>query len=307
MLIGDMDYAPVVLFIYNRPWHTRQTVEALQNNELATATDLIIYSDAPKTASDTLAVQEVRSYVKSISGFKSVTLVERAKNMGLANSVIDGVTTVCAQRGRIIVLEDDMVTSPYFLRYMNDALELYENEKRVISIHGYMYPVKKKLPETFFLQQADCWGWATWKHGWDLFEQDGEKLLTDLAGKNLLRRFDLDGAVPYTRMLKDQIAGKNNSWAIRWQAAVLLANRLTLFPGVSLVQNIGLDQSGTHCAETENYDVNLAQSPIQVLPLKIEESTFARTALINYYRAIQSGIFTRIVKRILRGMILRKR
>lgn len=297
-----MNYAPIVLFVYNRPWHTQLTIEALQKNELAANSGLFIFSDAPKSSKDISAVNDVRSYVRSINGFKSVSIIERERNIGLANSIIDGVTKICAEYGRVIVLEDDMLTSKYFLSYMNMALKLYESEERVISIHGYMYPVSEKLPETFFLQQADCWGWATWKRGWDLFEPDGTKLLTALTRKKLLKRFDLDGSVAYTRMLKDQIAGKNNSWAIRWQASALLANRQTLFPGVSMICNIGLDASGTHCSATKNYDVLLAHNEIKVWPTKIIECEEARSALVRYYRAQRRSILSRIVGRLRRAM-----
>lgn len=160
--------APIALFVYNRPMHTRQTVEALLANELAAESDLIIFADGAKSGKDADAVQEVREYIHSISGFKSIKINEQDTNQGLANSVIAGVTEVVNESGRIIVLEDDMVTSPYFLNYMNDSLEMYKDEDKVISIHGYMYPVKEKLPETFFLQGADCWGWATWKRGYYL-------------------------------------------------------------------------------------------------------------------------------------------
>lgn len=293
--------APVVLFVYDRPWHTRWTVEALQKNELARETDLYLFSDAPKDSKSVLAVEEVRDYVGRIGGFKSVHLALREENLGLANSIIDGVTKVCGEYGRVIVLEDDLVTSPYFLRFMNDALDLYEHNEKVVSIHGYMYPVSHALPETFFLRQADCWGWATWRRGWALFEPDGAKLLAELSRQKLMRQFDLDGAVPYTKMLTDQIAGKNNSWAIRWQAAAFLANHLTLFPRASLVQNIGFDASGTHCASTDTFSVNLAVAPIEVSPGPLEECNLARVALINYYRSQKINIISRIFRRFLRA------
>ena len=185
-----MTTAPITLFVYNRPWHTQQTVEALQKNALASESDLFIFSEAPKKPEVVHAVQEVRSFIKTISGFKSIRIIERAENMGLANSIIDGVTRICNEHGRVIVLEDDLVTSPFFLRYMNDALNLYEHEESVISIHGYIYPVTGKLSETFFLRGADCWGWATWKRGWELFDPDGKRLLESLKSQNLEREFN---------------------------------------------------------------------------------------------------------------------
>ena len=126
-----MVLSPIVLFVHNRPWHTKQTVEALQQNELAEDSELFIYSDAAKSSKANAAVQEVRDYIYSVSGFKKITIIERKYNWGLADSIIDGVTSIVNKYGRIIVLEDDLVTSPYFLKFMNDALSFYKNEKRV--------------------------------------------------------------------------------------------------------------------------------------------------------------------------------
>jgi len=150
--------APIALFAYNRPWHTRRTVEALQRNALAEQSDLFIFSDAPKRPDSADAVRQVRGYIKTISGFKSINIVERAQNLGLAKSIIDGATYLSNQCGRFIVLEDDIVTSPHFLTFMNEALKRYADDDRVISIHGYVYPVAQPLPDAFFLLGADCWG-----------------------------------------------------------------------------------------------------------------------------------------------------
>ncbi|HEY9074495.1 MAG TPA: glycosyltransferase, partial [Desulfobaccales bacterium] len=199
-----MNLAPIALFVYNRPWHTRQTVESLQQNDPARDSDLFIFADGPKNPGLDPAVLQVREYIRGITGFKSVTLIEREQNLGLAQSLIEGVTRVCGNRGRVIVLEDDMVLSPYFLAYMNQGLDEYAQENRVISIHGYIFPHKGPLPETFFLRGADCWGWATWQRGWSLFEPDGAKLLADLRRRRLTRAFDFNGAYGYTAMLHKQ-------------------------------------------------------------------------------------------------------
>jgi hypothetical protein len=138
-----------------------------------------------------------------------------------------------------------------------------------------MYPVPGKLPETFFLRGADCWGWATWKRGWDLFEPDGQKLLGEIRRKKLQRAFDINGAYPYTKMLKDQINAKNDSWAIRWYASAYLKEKLTLYPGRSLVQNIGMDQSGTHSIKTNYLDTEICSNPIEIRKIPFEHSTVA--------------------------------
>jgi hypothetical protein len=269
--------APIALFTYRRLEHTQRTIAALQTNHLASQSDLIVFSDASKNETDLEDVTKVRDFLKIIDGFKSVSIIHREQNLGLAKSIIGGVTEVLHQYERIIVVEDDLVTSPHFLTYMNDGLETYANTQRVVSIHGYLLPVKKQLPETFFRRGADCWGWGTWRRGWDCFNPDGQYLLDGIQKKRLTHAFDLNGAYPFTEMLKQQIAGKNNSWAIRWHASAFLADKLTLYPGRSLVRNIGHDNSGTHCVADSRFDVSLSQSPIKVGAIEVEPLESAMT------------------------------
>jgi hypothetical protein len=291
-----MTFAPIALFVYNRIRHLRKTVEALIKNEIAEKSDLFIFSDGPRTDADAGKVAEVRDYLKTIQGFKSVTISTRARNLGLSHSIISGVTEVVDEYGRIIVLEDDISASPYFLKYMNGALDLYRDCEDVISIHGYVYPVRAELPETFFLRGADCWGWATWKRGWESFEPDGRKLLTELKGKKLEKQFDVNGSYPFTKMLKDQVAGKNDSWAIRWHASAFLRNRLTLYPGVSLVRNIGTDESGRHCLRTHVFDAGTAVEPVHLRKIPIEESHSALKVLEDYFNSIKPTFLQRMVR-----------
>lgn len=290
--------SPVALFVYNRPWHVRQTVESLAANAGAKDTDLYIYSDSPKNESAIRAVSEVRSYLHGIAGFRSVTIVKRDINFGLAKSIIEGVTQMCNQHGRVIVLEDDMVTSPYFLEFMNDGLAVYAVDERVISITGYVYPVAATLPETFFLRGADCWGWATWKRGWELFKPDGSRLLAELCRQKLTDSFDFENSYPYIKMLKAQIAGKNNSWAIRWYASAFLENKLTLYPGKSLVLNIGMDDSGTHCSSALKHEGELAHAPIRVGAISVENSAIARQAFINFHLKSRTNLFTKVLRKL---------
>lgn len=293
-----MNCAPVALFVYNRPWHTRRTVESLLANAEAAETSLYVFSDAPKNAGANQTVAEVRSFLREITGFKSVSIIERGDNFGLARSIIDGVSQVCEKHGRVIVLEDDLVTSPYFLKYMNEGLDKYQDEQRVISIHGYVYPVGQALPETFFLKGADCWGWATWKRGWDMFEPDGQKLLGELKRRKLTRRFNFDGSYPYTMMLQKQIAGKNNSWAILWYASAFLQDKLTLYPGRSLVHNIGCDGSGTHCSPDESFSAETGRTPVLVGNINIEESDVARRQFKKFFKHTASWLPLRLAKNI---------
>lgn len=277
-------HAPVALFAYKRPEHLRRTIAALQVNSEAANTALYVFSDGPRADVDLPAVLEVRDIIRQTDGFASVQVSARDTNAGLSQSIIEGVTRVVREHGRLIVVEDDLVVSPFFLRHMNDALATYADADQVASIHGYVYPVSEALPETFFLKGADCWGWATWDRAWRRFEPDGAKLLTALLERRLTHEFDLDGSYPYTQMLRDQIAGKNDSWAIRWHATAFLAGALTLYPGRSLVQNIGNDASGTHCAATEKISVHLAQDVIDVQRVPLVENVQARAAFCRFLR-----------------------
>jgi hypothetical protein len=291
-------YAPVVLFVYNRLEHTKQTIDALLRNDLASKSELYIFSDAPKDEKTVDSVNKVRNYVQTISGFEKICIVNREVNYGLAKSIIEGVTEICMEHDRVIVLEDDLVTSPYFLQYMNRALEIYENEGSVVSIHGYLFPVKNHFPETFFIKGAHCWGWATWKRGWEIFEQDGRKLLNELRQRGLEKEFDYNGSAEYIEMLKGQIAGKNDSWAVRWYASAFLANKLTLYPCISLVKNIGLDSTGVHSSTTNNYDTEIATRPIAVGNIPIIHNISAYKEIETFFRGLKQPLLKRICRRI---------
>ncbi len=294
-----MKLSPIVVFVYNRLSHAKRTLSALQKNELSSESELFIYSDGAKSEADRLSVDEVRRYIDKIEGFKKVTVVKRKKNWGLSGSIIDGVTKIVNKYGKIIVIEDDLVTSPYFLNYMNNSLGFYEKEKAVASIHGYVYPIKS-LPNSFFIKGADCWGWATWKDRWVIFEKDGQKLLDELKLRKLERKADFNYNHDYIRMLKDQIKGKNDSWAVRWYLSALSKGMLTLYPGKSYVQNIGNDESGEHCGSTNIYDVELNYS--HTYAINIVEDLKSRKKFESFFNSIKSTPIQkirRIVKRVI--------
>lgn len=276
--------APIILFVHCRPQHTRQTIESLLRNVLAPESDLIIYSDSAENREKKHAVSVVRNYISQITGFRTTTIIYRPYNFGLSKSIIEGVTDILKMSDRVIVLEDDMITSRYFLSYMNEALERYINEERIVSIHGYIYPVSQGLPETFFLRGADCWGWATWRRGWKIFNADGQYLLEELKRRKLTRDFDFNGTYPYTKMLKQQIKGSNDSWAIRWYASAFLADMLTLYPGRSLVNNIGNDSTGTHCRESADLDAILSKRPVRIGKITIESSQEIKFVFEQFFR-----------------------
>lgn len=297
-------YAPILLFVYNRPEHVRRNIQALLKNELAAESELFIYSDAAKDETSQAAVKEVRAFIRSIQGFKKITITERAENWGLARSIIDGVTTLINRYGRVIVLEDDLVVAPHFLQFMNDALETYRDEERVGHIQACDFTHAPSLPDTFLIKWTGSWGWGTWDRAWKHFNADGKALLTELESRKLTYTFDFNGKYGYTRMLRRQIEGKNNSWAIRWNASLFLKDILSLNVGKSLVQNEGFDGSGTNCGGGGLYASELYMERLPVKKISpIEENIQARNAYVRYYARTNSFMAKAIrrIKRTLKG------
>ena len=299
-----MTPAPILLFVYNRPEHVRQCIASLQANELAAQSPLFIYSDAAKTPESREGVEQTRRFIRDIDGFASVTIIEREQNWGLARSIIDGVTTQVNRFGRVIVMEDDLIAAPYFLQFMNDALETYKDEPRVGHIQGCDFTQDTSLPDTFLIKWTGSWGWATWDRAWKQFNPNGKELLQQLEERNLTHRFDFNSTYGYTRMLRRQIEGKNNSWAIRWNASLFLADILSLNAGRSLIRNTGFDGSGTNCGGGGLYDSTLWLNPLRVEKLSpIEENEKAREAFVRYYHRTNCFMAKAIrrIKRTLKG------
>lgn len=294
--------APITLFVYNRPWHTQQTIEALQKNELASESELFIYSDAAKTEQDSLKVKEVRNYIHAIAGFKEITIIEREENWGLANSIIDGVTSLVNQYGKVVVLEDDIVSSPYFLRYMNDALEYYQNKESVMHISGWNYPINTAdLPETVFLRGTSCWGWATWARAWKFFEKNPQKLSKTFT-KSDKYKFDYDGSAGMWSQVTGNLTGKLNTWAIFWYATVFKKRGLCLHPTKSLVENIGHDGSGVHCGDSNMYDDLLSDRPVSEFTDEMTENTLVMSRIIFFLLKNKKNIFERVIHGILKKL-----
>jgi hypothetical protein len=288
-----MKYSPIVLFLYNRPEHTKITLDALASNAEASDSELFIFCDGLKSnrsEKDQENVKAVRLIAEEESRFRKVHVINRSRNLGLANSIIKGVTEVVNQFGRVIVLEDDIVPSKGFLKYMNEALNLYEYEDKVGCIHAWNYDLDTTQFEhsTFFLRGADCWGWATWKESWKLFNPNGKFLLDKIKSNELQYSFNRNGTHSFVEMLENQIIKKNDSWAIRWHASLFLNDCYCLHPVKPLVLNIGLDGSGTHCGHHkleqtfENHIINLHKIDIK------ESDTF--------YKAFKSYQFLKTKK-----------
>lgn len=293
-----MSPAPVLLFTYNRPIHTSQTLEALLNNKLSSETELFIFSDGYKNNDDKKEVLKVRELIHSIEGFKKIHIVEHTQNYGLSKNIIQGVTQIINSYGSVIVLEDDLVTSPWFLTFMNQALNKFEYDERIGHIHGFCYPIDS-LPDAFLIKWVGSWGWATWKRAWQLFNPNGNMLLKEIKNRKVSKEFDFNGNYPYTKMLKRQVKGVNDSWAIRWNATLFINNLLSINAGKSLVQNIGFDGSGTHSGKDKVHYISLYKNRLNIdIPL-IDENISARIAFGEYYKKTNS-IFAKAKRRIAR-------
>lgn len=295
------NYAPVVLFVYNRPTHTRLTVEALKRNELAKESDLFIYSDGPHNSQTAEKVDEVRDYIKNIDGFKHLTIIKRETNFGLAANIIDGVTKVINQYDNVIVLEDDLLSSPYFLTFMNKALVFYKNETRLWHITGYNCPIcPDGLDDTFVWRMMYCWGWGTWADRWRHYRKNTDQLIKDFT-KQDIDRFNLDGVANVWNHVLGNQSGVINTWAIYWYATIFNHGGLCLNPTMSYIKNIGLDGSGVH---RENIltsgDQSLNSKSIVRFTTDLKESQAVLERIKYYYLSLRKPIYVRATNKVWR-------
>lgn len=275
-----MSLAPIIVFAYNRPEHLRRTLEALSKNDLAAESVLYIYCDGPRSdASDEQKyyIAENRRVAHETSGFKDLQIVERCENVGLADNIVGAVSEIVNIYGRVITLEDDVVTSSGFLHYMNKALDLYENDERVMHITGFMWHHRIPMPATFFYQVPECGGgWATWKRAWKYFNNDANALYN--YWKTDWDRFNVWGGKIFQNQLEANLNGTLKTWFIKWHAVVLQRNGLTLYPGRSLTTNIGFDGSGQNCHRSDNnpFYYERLTTTIDVKRIPIRESLLGR-------------------------------
>jgi hypothetical protein len=296
-------FAPIALFGYKRPIHLKNAVDALKGNAEAVESELYVFLDGAKTNAERPLVDSVRAFAKTIEGFKNITLIEQSKNMGLSKSITSGVNHLVNKNGCVIVVEDDLIVSPFFLKFINDGLRRFEHDNRIASILGYSLPISSVESGSYFVRGADCYGWGTWKRAWDLNCQENETLLQEIDKSGLSRVLNMNGAIDYTKMLKDKIAGVNDSWAVNWHVSMFLQNKLTLVPAKSLVINAGMDGSGENFGVESILKTTLSKVEISLGDMLVEENVTARRKIENYYRKYNSlpqrllRLFFRITQR----------
>jgi hypothetical protein len=286
--------APVALFVYNRADYTIKTIEYLKKNFLAKETELFIYSDAAKKPEQEEKVSKVREVISHVEGFKKVTIILAEKNKGLAKSIISGVSELMALYGRVIVLEDDILASPQFLNFMNDALDFYENKPEIWSISAYNFPIE--IPDSYkssiyFAYRSSSWGWATWENRWSTIDWDIKDYSSYRLNPIKIHHF-CKGGNDLDKMLRYQMKGKIDSWAIRWCYNQSFQNKYTVYPVKSFVTNIGTDGSGTHCDPTSaRFNVKLSDE----YSYSFEDNvTFERKILRNFKRFLDRSLWRMI-------------
>jgi hypothetical protein len=279
--------APISLFVFNRPQHTLQTLEALSKNHLADQSLLYIFADGPKANASNYELEQIaatRNIIRKENWCKEVQIIESPKNKGLANSIIEGVSQVIDKHGKVIVLEDDIRPSKGFLQYMNNALDTYEHEDKVGQISAYNYPLDiQSSQDTYFLNILSCWGWATWKRAWQYYNHNIQDHLNTFADKRSIQKFNIEGHADFYNQLLMNRDGKIYSWAVRWYASLLTKGMFTLFPKQSLVVNTGHDGTGVHSGSSNIFG-DKAIDFIHVEKQPLVENVTARKQVDKFYK-----------------------
>lgn len=293
-----MELAPIIVFTFNRIDHTKKTINALKRNTLAKESEIFIFSDYGRSKEENKRVDDIRKYLKGIEGFKKINIIESKHNKGLAVSVINGVDRIIKQYGKVIVLEDDLVTSKYFLEYMNNALNLYKDRLDIWSISGYSPKLEildKYEHEVYLSKRASSWGWATWENRWNLTDWQVSDYIDIKNNKRKQSEFNKLGDDCYP-MLNEQMNNRLNSWAIRWVYSQFKNDSYTVYPRKSLVINIGTDKSGTNSPKTKKYDVILNDKSV-ILEKDIIENIEITSEFKKFY---DLGFYNKV------GLIFRK-
>ena len=301
------DLAPIVLFVYNRPWHTIQVLESLKVNILSRNSKLYIFSDGPKPNADQkeiLLIEEVRKLIQQENWCGDVEIIQRHQNLGLAQSILTGVSQIISKHGKIIVLEDDIKVDPLFLSYMNEGLQTFKENKKIFHINGFNNESNLQflLKDFYLLKFMSCWGWATWEDRWDNLITDHRKIYDTITkDSKTLSKFNYEDTLKFHYQLMDNFEGRIKTWAILWYSTIFLNNGLCLTPRNTLVENIGLDGTGINSAKTNVY--TRLYPPVSNLRIKnmkkviLKEKFSSRLHLKLFYR--YGKIFS--LKKLLNG------
>ena len=300
--------APIILFIYSRPEYTLQTLESLAANPEALESDLYVFADGAKpnaTPEQIKKIQEARAIVKSKQWCKSVTVFESEKNNGLANSIIGGVTEVLKKYDRAIVLEDDLLLSKYFLRFLNDALDTFADDEKVggVGASNYFCP-PEALKENFFLRTPDTYGWGIYRRSWQYFNGDSQFLLKEIEKRGLQKRLNMENSINLVRMMREQSIGKVDSWAVRWCASALLQDYLFFYPETAMARHEGFAGGTNFTGHEEFHDerVDLAETKNNVQKIPLSENKIALSEYVKHHKKT-NGLWARglsTLKRIMR-------
>lgn len=296
----EKEYAPVVLFAYARPEHTLKTVNALKENFLACETELFIYLDYPKKAEHKSDYDAVNNIVSNLTGFKKIHIIKRTENYGLAKNIMTGVSHIVNEFGKVIVVEDDLVTSKYFLSFMNESLERYKTNKEVWHISGWTYPVNFEIKEDVFAWRTmNCWGWATWGDRWQHFEKKPTELIETFS-KQDIKKFNIDSTHNFWKQVEANESGRLNTWAIFWYATIFKNNGVCINPTKTYVHNIGNDGSGENCGAWDIFTSPLATEQTEVWIDSFTENSVALKAIKGFFRKTYPNIFIRAFRKFVR-------
>lgn len=307
---------PIALFLYNRPAHTQLVLESLSQCRRIDECIVRIYCDGPKRPGDAERVAETRAIAREWAPRLNAEIIERDTNLGLARSIVEGVSELCYSRGRVIVVEDDFLLSPFFVDYMLTSLDRYATETDIYQISGYMFPIRHATePDAFFLPLTTTWGWATWSRAWKVFDWNASQAEELLRDPEVRRRFNLNNAYPYSEMLERRLKDENDSWGILFWWAVFKTGGLVLHPRKSLVWNGGFDQSGTHCGDqawsaqslSELKDDSWTREFQFPDTLAVDQSALTKVADFLRTEQSQGNLLERIRRRILQRIRRKER
>lgn len=276
--------APITLFVHKNPERATAILNALRKCDLAKRSTLTIYCDGPQSPREIADVQHVREIARNAGGFKGIDVIECVDFQGRSRLLVDGVTKTVSRHGKVIVVEDNLLVSPPFLRFMNEGLEKFAEDDRLISVCGFTYNLQAQLPETFLLKGAHCWGWATWQREWELFCPNPDKLVDELIEREQVYSFDGGGAEPLSQALQESGSDHQAMWSLCWMASALLHDKFTVYPGRTLVVNIDCSAPESGVASVFENQLSSGAIDVEAMPAEADAAAVAelRDVLVQW-------------------------